>query len=183
MVEEILRCWANHKSKKACALRYFNPIGAHNSSYIGEYQVGSANNLLPYLTRVALGRENSLKIFGDDYKTTDGTGERDYIHVSDLAAAHVEALKNINFLGSFEAMNVGTGKPTSVKEIVRKMSCLVGKEIPFQIVSRRKGDVAVSYASPKKIEEKIGWKSSYDIAEAIKSSLVWQTKNPKGYSP
>lgn len=181
MVEEILRCWVRDGSKKACALRYFNPIGAHSSSIIGEYHIGSPNNLLPYLTKVVLGEEESLKIFGGDYETSDGTGERDYIHVTDLATAHVSAIKNIKTLDKFEALNVGTGKPTSVKEVIKLTSNIVGYDVPFQIVSKREGDVPVSFANPTKINEKLGWQSSYDVLEGIKSSLIWQTNNPKGY--
>jgi len=180
MTENILKDWAKNE-KKACALRYFNPIGAHESGYIGEDPYGIPNNLMPYISQVAVGKRDCLKIFGDDYETRDGTGERDYIHVTDLAQAHLRSIERIDELSNFEVLNIGTGQGTTVKELVDAFNKELGREIPNRVVERRPGDVDSTIASPKKANLKINWHSKLSLDEAVSSSWNWQKNNPNGY--
>lgn len=162
-------------------LRYFNPIGAHESGMIGENPNGIPNNLIPYITQVAVGRMQELNIFGNDYDTIDGTGVRDYIHVVDLAKGHVKALQAIEKNCGVSIYNLGTGKGYSVFEIVRAFENVSGVKIPYVIKGRRAGDVAVCYSDPSKAERELGWKAEHDIYDMCRDSWNWQKKNPKGY--
>ena len=180
MVENILKDWA-HDGRSATALRYFNPVGAHVSGRIGEDPRGIPNNLMPFIAQVAIGKREVLQIFGDDYETRDGTGERDYIHVTDLAKAHLAALGHINEATGFAAYNVGTGEGTTVQELLAAYCNVVGRELAFEAVTRRSGDVASSVASPKKANEALKWSATLSIHDAASSSWNWQSQNPEGY--
>ena len=180
MVETILKDWAQN-GRKACALRYFNPIGAHESGRIGEDPHGIPNNLMPYIAQVATGSREEVQIFGDDYETRDGTGERDYIHVTDLVQAHIAALNAMDRLGDYEALNIGTGSGTTVKELLAVYGKAVGRELKSRKVARRAGDVASSVASPKRAHEKLNWMARLSIEDAARSSWLWQSQNPEGY--
>jgi UDP-glucose 4-epimerase len=176
MVEEILRDWVKSSpSNRAICLRYFNPIGAHPSGMIGENPTGVPNNLMPYILGVALGNFKFLKIFGDDYETRDGTGERDYIHVCDLARSHVLALREVNNLASFDIFNVGTGFSVSVKELVEIFEKVTSIKIPRKISSRRSGDIAKSFADCSKIEKVLEFKCQYDLTDMCEHSWKWQS--------
>ena len=164
---------------QAIALRYFNPIGAHESGKIGEDPAGIPNNLAPFITQVASGKLSELAVFGDDYDTTDGTGVRDYIHVMDVAEGHVAAL-NLYEPG-FHAVNLGTGQGTSVFELLNAFETCVGKPIPFAIHARRPGDIATCYADTSKAKTLLGWSSSRDINLACEDAWRWQSQNPYGY--
>jgi len=182
MLEQILRDYAKaNQGKKICLLRYFNPVGAHESGLIGEDPRGIPNNLFPYISKVAGGTLDCLTVFGDDYNTPDGTCIRDYIHVVDLALAHVKA---IQFLATTEdsvsVFNIGTGKGTSVKEAVEAFEKACGHEIKHVYGPRRPGDIAVCYASTKKAEEVLGFKAQYGIDDMCSSCWKWQTMNPEG---
>ena len=167
-------------------LRYFNPVGAHPSGQIGEDPNDIPNNLMPYISQVAVGKLDQLSIFGNDYPTVDGTGVRDFIHVTDLAAGHVAAL---NYLESqtpavgFLPINLGTGKGTSVLELVTAFSEVSGKDIPFQFAARRAGDIASCYASADKAKELLEWQASLSITDMCQDSWRWQSMNPNGYNP
>lgn len=162
-------------------LRYFNPVGAHASGRIGEDPQGIPNNLMPFVAQVAVGRRARLAIHGDNYATRDGTGERDYIHVVDLAAAHLAALDYAARTLGCEAVNVGTGAGTTVKELVAAYARASGRAIPFDVVPRRPGDVAASYAATEKAFQKLGWTAQLDIDAMCESSWAWQSANPYGY--
>ncbi|MDY5435780.1 UDP-glucose 4-epimerase GalE [Peptostreptococcus porci] len=163
-------------------LRYFNPIGAHKSGLLGEQTNGVPANIMPYLTKVAIGELPFLNIFGDDYDTEDGTGIRDYIHVVDLAIGHVKAIERLLKVNNgVEFFNLGTGKGYSVMELVRAFSRASQMEIPYKIVERRDGDVAMSYADPSKAKEVLNWEASLGIDEMCRDSWNWQSKNPNGY--
>ena len=162
-------------------LRYFNPIGAHKSGRIGENPNGIPNNLMPYITQVAIGKRQILNVFGDDYNTKDGTGVRDYIHVVDLAKAHVSALKAINKNCGLEVYNVGTGRGYSVLEVVEAFEKANDLKIPYTIQPRRSGDIAKCYCNPQKIENELDWKAENDIEEMCRDSWNWQRNNPEGY--
>jgi UDP-glucose 4-epimerase len=162
-------------------LRYFNPIGAHPSGKIGEDPNGIPNNLVPYITQVAIGKLRVLNIFGSDYETPDGTGVRDYIHVVDLAAGHIKALQKLNENPGNVVYNLGTGKGYSVLEIINTFSKVTGKEIPYRFVERRPGDVAVSYADPSKANNELGWSAKYGLEEMCTDAWRWQRNNPEGY--
>lgn len=163
-------------------LRYFNPIGAHQSGLLGEQTNGVPANIMPYLTKVAIGELPFLNIFGDDYDTEDGTGIRDYIHVVDLAIGHVKAIERLLKVNNgVEFFNLGTGKGYSVMELVRAFSRASQMEIPYKIVERRDGDVAMSYADPSKAKEVLNWEASLGIDEMCRDSWNWQSKNPNGY--
>ena len=164
----------------AC-LRYFNPVGAHPSGLIGEHPSGTPNNLVPYITQVAAGRLARLRIYGNDYPTRDGTGERDYIHVEDLARAHVAALDYASRFSGCEAINVGTGRGATVLEMIREIEAASGRKVPYEIVARREGDIATSIADVRKAERLLGWKAQYGIAEMCRSAWHWQSRNPNGY--
>lgn len=162
-------------------LRYFNPIGAHPSGLIGEDPKGIPNNLLPYVAQVAIGKLPELGVFGDDYDTPDGTGVRDYIHVMDLAYGHVAALRRFEENHGVDVYNLGTGKGSSVLEVVHAFEKACGKKIPYSIKPRRAGDVAANWCDPSKAEKELGWKAKYGIEEMCRDSWNWQSKNPNGY--
>lgn len=162
-------------------LRYFNPIGAHPSGLIGEDPSGIPNNLVPYIAQVAVGKRDCLYIFGDDYDTEDGTGVRDYIHVVDVAAGHVKALEKLKSNCGVKIYNLGTGKGSSVLQIVHAYEKACGHPIAYQILERRPGDIAACYANPSKAEQELGWKAKYDIETMCADSWRWQIMNPNGY--
>ncbi|KIR02303.1 UDP-glucose 4-epimerase [Lachnospiraceae bacterium TWA4] len=162
-------------------LRYFNPIGAHKSGTIGENPNGIPNNLMPYITQVAVGKLKQLTVFGDDYDTPDGTGVRDYIHVVDLANGHVKALQAIEAKCGVEIYNLGTGKGYSVLDIVKAFEKANGVKIPYVIGPRRAGDIATCYSDPTKAKEKLGWVAQYDLEDMCADSWNWQKNNPNGF--
>ena len=162
-------------------LRYFNPIGAHKSGTIGENPNGIPNNLMPYITQVAVGKLKELGVFGDDYDTPDGTGVRDYIHVVDLAAGHVKAIKKIEAKAGFCIDNLGTGTGYSVLDIVKNFEAATGVKIPYVIKDRRAGDIAACYADASKAKKELGWEAQYGIEEMCADSWRWQSNNPNGY--
>lgn len=162
-------------------LRYFNPIGAHESGLIGEDPNGIPNNLVPYIAQVAVGKLEKLHVYGDDYPTPDGTGVRDYIHVVDLAKGHVAALKKLNQNCGLFVCNLGTGNGYSVLDVLHAYEKACGKTLPYVIDPRRPGDVAACYADPKKAYEEMGWKAELGIEEMCASSYKWQSMNPNGY--
>jgi UDP-glucose 4-epimerase len=165
----------------AC-LRYFNPVGAHESGLIGEDPRDTPNNLMPYVAQVAVGRRAKLQVFGNDYPTPDGTGVRDYIHVVDLAEGHVAALQRLlDAPGSF-TVNLGTGRGHSVLEVVHAYERASGRTIPYEIVARRPGDVAACWADPSLAAELLGWRAKHDLARMCADSWRWQQRNPNGYA-
>ena len=182
MIEEILRsvCISDDEWN-VVELRYFNPIGAHPSGLMGEDPKGIPNNLLPYVSQVAVGRRDAVHVFGNDYDTPDGTGVRDYIHVMDLAAGHVAALKWMVGRSGCEVFNLGTGNGTSVLEIIKAFSEACGHEVPYVIEPRRPGDVASNYADCTKAREMLGWVAEFGIAEMCRDAWNWQSTNPNGY--
>ncbi len=162
-------------------LRYFNPIGAHESGLIGEDPNGIPNNLVPYIAKVAVGKLKEVHVFGSDYPTPDGTGVRDYIHVVDLARGHVAALKKLATNCGLFICNLGTGHGYSVLDVIKAYSKACGKELPYVIDPRRPGDIAECYADPTKAREELGWEAEYGIDEMCASSYKWQSMNPNGY--
>ena len=162
-------------------LRYFNPVGAHPSGRIGENPNGIPNNLMPYITQVAVGKRQELGVFGNDYPTPDGTGVRDYIHVCDLAEGHVCALKAISRQCGLSVYNLGTGHGYSVLDMVKTFEKVNGITIPYSIKPRRAGDIATCYSNPAKAEKELGWKARYGIEEMVRDSWNWQRQNPEGY--
>lgn len=182
MIERILKdIWVSDNSWSVSVLRYFNPIGAHKSGLIGENPRGIPNNLLPYVAKVAAGQLPYLSVFGDDYDTPDGTGVRDYIHVVDLAKAHLKALERAEKITGVEYFNIGTGTGYSVLDIVRAYEKASGLRVPYQIAPRRPGDIATCYADPTKAYEILGWKAENGIEEMCRDLANWQKKNPNGY--
>lgn len=180
MIEEILHDAADADPALAVvSLRYFNPVGAHASGLIGEDPAGIPNNLMPYVARVAVGSLAEVGIFGDDYDTADGTGERDYIHVVDLAAGHVAALEHAT--PGYEVFNLGTGVPVSVRQVVQSFERAAGRELPTRVLPRRAGDIAASWCDPAKAERELGWTATRTIDEASRDSWNWQSQNPQGY--
>lgn len=163
-------------------LRYFNPIGAHKSGRIGENPNGIPNNLMPYITQVAVGRLKCLGVFGNDYPTPDGTGVRDYIHVVDLALGHVKAIEKISTNPGLKVYNLGTGKGYSVLDIVKNFEKASGVKIPYEIKPRRAGDIAECYADASKAKEELGWEAQYGILEMCEDSWRWQSNNPNGFA-
>lgn len=163
-------------------LRYFNPVGAHESGKIGEDPNGIPNNLMPFVTQVAVGKLDKLNIFGGDYPTDDGTGVRDYIHVVDLAKGHIKALQKIDKDGGLSVYNLGTGVGSSVLDVVKAFEKATGKEIPYQITDRRPGDAAICYANPEKAEAELGWRAEKNLYDMCKDAWNWQTQNPNGYN-
>jgi UDP-glucose 4-epimerase len=163
------------------ALRYFNPIGAHESGTIGEDPSDIPNNLMPYVSQVAVGKLKELSVFGNDYPTPDGTGVRDYIHVTDLAKAHVAALDIPATPNEYRAINVGTGKGTSVLELVNAFEHASGVKIPYKITDRRPGDIAACYADPSLAHSLLGWQAQKSLKDACADSWRWQSGNPNGY--
>ena len=181
-IEEILKDTAfADRSLSVVLLRYFNPIGAHESGLIGEKPNGIPNNLMPYITQVAVGKLKELGVFGNDYDTPDGTGVRDYIHVVDLAKGHVKALKKIEENPGLAIYNLGTGKGYSVLDIVKNFEAATGVKIPYVIKPRRAGDIATCYCDASKAEKELGWKAENGIREMCEDSWRWQSNNPQGY--
>ena len=164
---------------RAVLLRYFNPVGAHPGGRIGEDPVGVPNNLMPYVAQVASGRRNHLNVFGNDYATIDGTGVRDYLHVMDLADAHLRALDHDG--AGVRVYNLGSGRGHSVLELVRAFEAASGRAIPLRFVARRPGDVAILYADPRRAERDLGWKASRTLADMCADTWRWQLSNPQGY--
>ncbi|PZD79320.1 UDP-glucose 4-epimerase GalE [Mesonia sp. K7] len=167
------------KNFKAISLRYFNPIGAHESALIGELPIGTPQNLIPYITQTMAGVRKELSVFGDDYPTPDGTAIRDYIYVVDLAIAHVVALKRLienNNKANYEIFNLGTGKGNSVLEVINAFEDVTQQKLPYKIVARREGDVTAAYADTQRAKEELGWQTQYDIKHALKTAWKWQQK-------
>lgn len=182
MVEDILRDLKKSKPElKIALLRYFNPVGAHESGQIGENPFGKPNNLMPFITQVAIGAQEKLMVYGNDYPTPDGTGLRDYIHVEDLAAGHLAALKALEH-HSVITVNLGTGKPYSVLEMIGAFEKASGINIPFEIVGRRAGDLSEYYADPALAKKLLGWETKLGIERMCADSWRWQKNNPKGYA-
>jgi UDP-glucose 4-epimerase len=181
MIEQILRDLAvSDNLMEITLLRYFNPIGAHHSGLIGEDPNDIPNNLLPYISQVAIGKLKKVNVFGNDYNTPDGTGVRDYIHVVDLAKGHLAAINHIK--PGISAYNLGTGRGVSVLDLIAAFSKASGKEIPYQIAPRRPGDIDSCYASSEKAKKELGWTAQKTIEEACADSWRWQSHNPNGYS-
>ncbi len=183
MIEEILRdLYVSDNTWNIALLRYFNPVGAHKSGTIGEDPCGIPNNLMPYITKVAIGELKELSVFGDDYNTHDGTGVRDYIHVVDLAKGHLKAIEKLEGNPGLVTYNLGTGNGYSVLDVVNAFSKASEREIPYKIVDRRPGDIATCYADPKHANEDLGWKAEKELDEMCEDSWRWQSQNPKGYN-
>lgn len=183
MSELVLADWARANAHASVAnLRYFNPVGAHASGQIGEDPQGVPNNLMPFISQVAVGLRQYLAVFGDDYDTRDGTGERDYIHVVDLARAHVAALAYVSTHTGAEAFNIGAGAGTTVLEMLRAFSGACGRALPHQIVPRRAGDIAAYFANSAKAHHELGWSAQYSVDDMCASSWNWQSQNPRGYN-
>ena len=182
MIEDILRdmCKAD-KELNVAILRYFNPVGAHESGLIGEDPNDIPNNLMPYVSQVAVGKLKELSVFGDDYNTHDGTGVRDYIHVVDLANGHLKALDKLEGLPGLVTYNLGTGNGYSVLDMVNAFSKASGREVAYKIVDRRPGDVAMCYANPKKANKELEWEAKFGIEEMCQDAWRWQSNNPNGY--
>lgn len=182
MQEQILKdVWVGDNSWNVVLLRYFNPVGAHESGLIGEDPKGIPNNLMPYVAQVASGKLKRIGVFGNDYDTPDGTGVRDYIHVVDLAKGHVAAIKSIKESG-VHIYNLGTGNGYSVLDMVKAFSKACGKELPYEIMPRRAGDIAACYASSEKAERELGWKAERDLETMCRDQWNWQKNNPNGYN-
>jgi UDP-glucose 4-epimerase len=182
MIEQILEdvCYTNQEWN-ITSLRYFNPIGAHPSGLIGEDPNGKPNNLLPYVTQVAIGKLPAVSVFGNDYKTPDGTGIRDYIHVVDLAKAHIAALEQVSHPNTYKAYNIGTGNGTSVLEMIHLVEKVSGRPIPYTISPRRPGDIESCYANPSLAQKELNWKANYSVEQACQDAWNWQRNNPYGY--
>lgn len=182
MIEELLRdLYESDNEWSIAILRYFNPIGAHETGLIGEDPKGIPNNLMPYITQVAVGKLKELRVFGKNYPTVDGTGVRDYIHVTDLAKGHLKAYEKIFGSTGIEAYNLGTGNGYSVLELVSAFEKASGNQIPYKITDPRPGDIAVCYADPSKAKSELGWIAQKGIEEMCRDSWNWQSKNPFGY--
>lgn len=183
MIEDMLRDIAKaDPTLNAAILRYFNPVGAHESGKIGEEPNGIPNNLMPYITKVAIGKLEILSVYGNDYPTHDGTGVRDYIHVVDLALGHLKALEKLETNPGLVTYNLGTGKGYSVLDMVKAFGKACGHEIPYKIVDRRPGDVAMCYADATKAKNELGWEAKYDLDRMCADSWRWQSNNPNGYN-
>jgi UDP-glucose 4-epimerase len=181
-IEEILRdLYISDKEWKIVILRYFNPVGAYESGDIGEDPNGIPNNLMPFISQVAVGKRDYLRVFGGDYPTEDGTGVRDYIHVMDLALGHVRAIDKINSFDKVMTINLGTGKGYSVLDVVKAYERASKREIPYKIVDRRDGDIATNYADPTYAKEVLDWEAKRGLDEMCIDSWRWQSKNPNGY--
>ena len=182
MIEDIMRDLSKaDKNLNLVILRYFNPIGAHESGLIGEEPKGIPNNLMPYITKVAVGQLNELSVFGDDYDTKDGTGVRDYIHVVDLAKGHVASIKKLEENPGLLTYNLGTGEGYSVLDLVKAFEKVNNIKIPYKIIDRRPGDIDMCYADPTKAFDELGWKAERGIDEMCEDSWRWQSNNPRGY--
>jgi len=183
MMEYVLRDLAAvDPAWRIAVLRYFNPVGAHPSGLIGEDPNGIPNNLMPFVSQVAVGKREKLSVFGGDYPTPDGTGVRDYIHVVDLAAGHVKALDRLAKQAGLLTLNLGTGKGYSVLDIVRAFEKASGRKIPYEIVARRPGDIAQCYADPALAERELGWRAERGIEEMCADAWRWQSNNPDGFA-
>lgn len=182
MIECILKdLYVSDNEWSICLLRYFNPIGAHKSGTMGEDPNGIPNNLMPYITQVAIGKLDCLSVFGDDYDTPDGTGVRDYIHVVDLALGHIKAVEKAEKETGLFIYNLGTGTGYSVLDVVKAFEKASGKKIPYKIVPRRDGDIATCYSDPGKALRELGWEAQRGIEEMCEDSWRWQSQNPDGY--
>jgi UDP-glucose 4-epimerase len=182
MIEEILRDIQEADSRwHVILLRYFNPVGAHGSGLIGEDPNGIPNNLMPFISQVAVGKLPELRIFGNDYSTPDGTGVRDYIHVVDLAGGHVKALQRFDQPSGTDVYNLGTGRGHSVLEIVHTFERENGVKVPYRVVERRAGDIAMCYADPSRAERDLGWSARLSIEDMVRDTWRWQSANPSGY--
>ena len=182
MIEEILRdLYKSDQSWNIALLRYFNPIGAHESGQIGEDPNGIPNNLLPYITQTAIGLRKELSVFGNDYPTADGTGVRDYIHVVDLAIGHLKAIEKLTTKPGIVTYNLGTGKGYSVLDVIKAFENASGEKVPYRVAPRRDGDIAECYADPTKALKELNWKAERGIEAMCKDAWKWQTQNPKGY--
>lgn len=179
--EHVISDWANLTGGAAVLLRYFNPVGAHPSAQIGEDPEGIPDNLMPYIAQVAVGKRDKLSVFGNDYDTPDGTGLRDYIHVVDLARAHVAALDYAQKLDGSRAFNIGTGEAYSVLDMVNAFAAASGREIPYEFAPRRAGDIAAMKSDPGRAHAELGWKAVYSLADMAQSTWDWQSANPNGY--
>lgn len=182
MVERILEDTVNANPQfSAVVLRYFNPVGAHSSGLIGEDPNGIPNNLLPYISQVAVGKLQQLSVFGSDYDTHDGTGVRDYIHVVDLAVGHLKALQKHQNDAGFHVYNLGTGTGYSVLDMVKAFESANGIQVPYKLIDRRPGDIAVCYSNPQKAFDQLGWKTEHDLTQMMQDTWNWQKNNPNGY--
>jgi UDP-glucose 4-epimerase len=183
-IEEMLRDLSRPNPEWNIALlRYFNPVGAHQSGRIGEDPNGIPNNLLPYIAQVAVGRLKELSVFGSDYPTPDGTGVRDYIHVTDLAVGHLKALHKLRAGSGLVTYNLGTGQGYSVLEVLRAFEKASGRKVPYRLVGRRPGDVAACYADPSRAATELGWTSRFGLDVMCADAWRWQAANPQGYPP
>lgn len=181
-IEEILRdIYVSDNDWNIALLRYFNPVGAHKSGRIGEDPNGIPNNLMPFISQVAVGKLPLLSVFGDDYDTHDGTGVRDYIHVVDLSQGHLKAVERLQDNPGIVTYNLGTGKGYSVLEMVEAFKNISGKDVPYKIVERRPGDIASCYADPSYAAKELGWKAERGIDEMVEDAWRWQSQNPQGY--
>lgn len=184
MTEQVLRdLVASSMDWRVVLLRYFNPVGAHPSGTIGEDPLGLPNNLMPYVSQVAVGKLERLRVFGGDYPTPDGSGVRDYIHVVDLADGHVKAVEQIDTLERCACINLGTGKGYSVLEVIAAFERASGRRVPYEVVARRAGDVAQCWADPSYAEAVLGWRAQYDLAAMCRDAWGWQSANPGGFAP
>lgn len=182
VIENILSDISALDSRWAFAvLRYFNPVGAHESGMIGEDPNGVPNNLVPYISQVAVGKLPLLKVFGDDYDTPDGTGVRDYIHVMDLVEGHADAWEVIKRTAGVHTFNLGTGKGYSVLDMIKTFEKVSEKSVPYEIAPRRSGDIATCFADPSKAAEVLGWKARFSLEEMLRDTWRWQSKNPEGF--
>lgn len=183
MIEQMLEDLSmTNEGWNITSLRYFNPIGAHESGMIGEDPDGIPNNLVPYISQVAVGKLQQVSVYGDDYDTPDGTGVRDYIHVVDLAKAHLAAIERLDHPNEYKAYNIGTGNGTSVLEMIKAFEQASGKQIPYQVVARRPGDIASCYADSSLALKELGWKATLSIEDACRDGWKWQSQNPNGYN-
>lgn len=183
MAEQILADWAHARPEvSAVLLRYFNPVGAHPSATLGEDPSDIPNNLMPFIAQVAVGKRDKLSIFGDDYDTPDGTGLRDYIHVVDLARAHVAALDFSKSNKGSRCFNIGTGKPYSVREMVEAFETASGKKVATEVVPRRAGDIAAMQADASRAKAELGWEATHSLHDMVNSTWKWQSENPNGYN-
>jgi len=183
MVEECFKdLYASDPTWSITLLRYFNPVGAHPSGTMGEDPQGIPNNLMPFIAQVAVGRRESLAVFGDDYDTPDGTGVRDYVHVMDLADGHIAALNSVGETSGLHIFNLGTGQGSSVLEMADAFSKACGKKIPYQIQPRRSGDIAQCWADTQKANQQLNWKATRTLNDMTSDTWNWQSKNPQGYS-
>uniref|UniRef100_UPI002609F0CE UDP-glucose 4-epimerase GalE n=1 Tax=Hydrogenimonas sp. TaxID=2231112 RepID=UPI002609F0CE len=182
VIEDMLRdLYRSDKNWRISILRYFNPVGAHESGLIGEDPQGIPNNLMPFVSQVAVGRREHLNVYGGDYPTHDGTGVRDYIHVVDLALGHLAALESLE-KPQCEAVNLGTGNGYSVLDVVKAFEEASGRKVPYKIVERRPGDIASCYADPTKAKETLGWEATRDMRKMCEDTWRWQSMNPNGYA-